>query len=254
MITEERVMELFAEDNPIPSVDDLDLAHLGFPAYLATLEQRSSEVTQLDTRTPKTTHTPNPRTWLIAVAAVVVIAALGALLVLTNNEPDIADSGPESVIDQFFAATDYDSLAETLTEEALDGYMGVSGYLFTETEISEDFVTRQIIGAERSVESCENVGESIVRCQVSDQSHITEAMGQEPRVNDATFYLADGLISADPTLSYSEALFDITGFARANGLEETLTELCPGQNLNPECATFIMDNLADWVAWEQANQ
>ena len=48
MITEDRVMELFAEDNPIPSVDDLDLSHLGSPAYLATLTTRSSEVTKLD--------------------------------------------------------------------------------------------------------------------------------------------------------------------------------------------------------------
>ena len=62
-----------------------------------------------------------------------------------------------------------------------------------------------------------------------------------------------------PTDSYrpapfSEAAFIITGFARANGLEETLAELCLGQNLNPECATFIMDNLDDWVAWEQTSK
>ena len=62
--------------------------------------------------------------------------------------------------------------------------------LFGEIEISDDFITKQIIAAERAVGSCENIGQSTLRCEITHVSQITEALGQEPRITLATFHIA----------------------------------------------------------------
>ena len=65
-----------------------------------------------------------------------------------------------------------------------------------------------------------------MRCQLSQQSSISEAMGDEPTVHDATFNIEDGLISVYP--------------GRTSALD-------------PDCALFAMDRLDDWATWEQTN-
>jgi len=125
VITEERVMELFAEDNPIPSIDDLDLAHPGSPAYLATLEQRSSEVTQLDTKAKdsKEKKKRNATAFLVA-AAVVIVAGIG-FMVSNNSDPaDVAGTpaSPDQVLTDYveaFNTGDADAVMVFYAEDAV---------------------------------------------------------------------------------------------------------------------------------------
>ena len=88
MVTnEQRVKTLFAEANPIPDADLFDLDEIGGTAYLATLEARSSEVTQLDTKTPdnREKNKKNVMAFLVA-AAVVIVAGIGFMVLTRGDE------------------------------------------------------------------------------------------------------------------------------------------------------------------------
>ena len=97
MITEETVMTIFVEANPAPDVDELDLGQTGSAAYLATLAQRSSEMTQVDTRREdqkeKRTYWP----WL-AAAMVIVLVGLAVVLLNQGDDAPVADASPAEVL------------------------------------------------------------------------------------------------------------------------------------------------------------
>ena len=89
MSIESRALALFEEANPVPDIEELAALDVEAAAYLATLTDRSSEMTQLDTKPPlETEKKTNPLIW-VAAAAVVVI--LGVVLVFANrsDEPDV---------------------------------------------------------------------------------------------------------------------------------------------------------------------
>ncbi len=86
MVTnEQRVKTLFAEANPIPDADLFDLDEIGGTAYLATLETRSSEMTQLDTKGQNQKEKKTATPWLVA-AAVALVAGIGLIVVNQGNE------------------------------------------------------------------------------------------------------------------------------------------------------------------------
>ena len=121
MITEETVMTIFVEANPAPDVDKLDLVQTGSAAYLATLETRSSEVTQLDTRREdqkeKRTYWP----WL-AAAMVIVVVGLAVVLLNQGDDTPAADASPEEVLADYAAARnsgDVDGVMEFYAEDAV---------------------------------------------------------------------------------------------------------------------------------------
>ncbi len=90
MTNEQRVKSLFAEANPIPDADLFDLDEIGGTAYLATLEQRSSEMTQLDTKHAKDDTKRRPvGVWIALAATVILILGLGVVL-FNQNQPDVA--------------------------------------------------------------------------------------------------------------------------------------------------------------------
>jgi len=77
--TEDRLMAMYANANPIELVDLLDMVGVDHAAYLATLEQRSSDMTKSDTKPTEPTSTKRSMVpWLIAagVAAVIGIAII----------------------------------------------------------------------------------------------------------------------------------------------------------------------------------
>lgn len=98
MTTEERVKALFAEANPIPEIDSFFLEEMAGAAYLATIEQRSSEMTQLETK--PIDQKKQRRASVMLVMAVVAALLVGAVVILTRTEqtpPPATQVTPSSV-------------------------------------------------------------------------------------------------------------------------------------------------------------
>lgn len=93
MITEERAKRLFKEANPAPMSLEIEIDEPSVAAYLATLDERSSNVTETQTKNrPGREDASRTRPWIAAAAAVLVVA-LGAVLV--NRANDTASGPPE---------------------------------------------------------------------------------------------------------------------------------------------------------------
>ena len=126
MNIETQVLALFEEGNPIPDLDGLEPINLDAAAYLATLEQRSSGMTQLDTKQKDQEQKKTVRQrWLVA-AVVIILAGVALILVNQGDETPVADQpfGPTSALDvseSFVAAHnagDFDGVMVLFTEDA----------------------------------------------------------------------------------------------------------------------------------------
>lgn len=97
MSIENHVLALIEEGNPVPDPDQITDVPVEPAAYLATLDQRSSEVTQRDTRVE---NPDNRKKWLWTVAAALVVIA-GVTAVLTSGEqpPVATDPDPTTITD-----------------------------------------------------------------------------------------------------------------------------------------------------------
>jgi len=93
---EERVKTLFAQANPIPDADLFDLDEIDGTAYLATLEARSSEMTQLETKGQDQKEKKTATPWLIA-AAVAIVAGIG--LIVVNQGEEAFSEAPSGELD-----------------------------------------------------------------------------------------------------------------------------------------------------------
>lgn len=115
MTIETEVLALFEEGNPVPDLSDLDSVALDAAAYLATLEQRSSEVTQLETKQSEPTSTKRSmKPWLIAagVAAVIGVAIIAST---QNNEPAPIVTQPTPTTGPVTIETDVDRSVSPLS-------------------------------------------------------------------------------------------------------------------------------------------
>lgn len=90
MVTERRMAELFAHANPVPDVDAIDLDQA---AHLEEMQRRSSsEMTPLDTATRTYADGRSKLRLTLAGGLAIALAALVALVVLTNDDKgDVAD-------------------------------------------------------------------------------------------------------------------------------------------------------------------
>jgi hypothetical protein len=106
------VFALLIESNPIPQVDDLDVDEIGGARYLATLEQRSGEMTQPNTkRTDQQKKTIRPR-----LAAAVVVVLAGVALIAINQADEISVAGqPGTTIEAYIDAYNTGDLDEVMT-------------------------------------------------------------------------------------------------------------------------------------------
>jgi hypothetical protein len=86
---EQRAKTLFAEANPVPDRDAFDLDDVGGTAYLATLEQRSSEMTQLDgDKTEPAEKTRSKMPWLVAALLALVVGV--GFFVLNQSDDEVS--------------------------------------------------------------------------------------------------------------------------------------------------------------------
>jgi hypothetical protein len=121
---------MFVTANPAPDVDRTDQVEAA--SYLATLEQRSSEMTQIET-IPETKPPGRNRGPLIAaaVAAVLLIATIGILLANREeapvvDQPDVVPTtiGEGQAVSAVEAVATADSLLEAYSSGGFDAFMG----------------------------------------------------------------------------------------------------------------------------------
>ncbi len=87
MSVETQVLALFEKGNPVPELDGLERIDPDAAAYLATLIQGSSEVTQIETEKVEEQEEKRPMMpWLIAAVLAVVVGV--ALLVINHDAKD----------------------------------------------------------------------------------------------------------------------------------------------------------------------
>lgn len=124
--TEERVMTLLAEANPVPDVEVLPLTEADGSEYLVAIDRRRSEMLGTEARdeTTATERRPSWTTLSMAAAAILILGTVG-LLLLDRGDDDVASG--VIVVQEFAAAvssgtTDLDGL---VTDEATFGPMTV---------------------------------------------------------------------------------------------------------------------------------
>lgn len=82
MSTEAQILALFEEGNPVPDIEGVEKIGLDAAAYLATLQTRSSAMTQTRTESVEEKVSKPIMRWVAAAAVAVV---LGVILILTGQ-------------------------------------------------------------------------------------------------------------------------------------------------------------------------
>lgn len=122
MSVENLVIALIDEGNPIPYPSDLDRDRLDAAAYLATLETRSSTVTQTNTKNQQQKEKKKTvRSWWLATAAVIVLAGVAFILISQDDNPSVAN-GPAATVEGYIAAYnegDIDEVMAFFTEDSV---------------------------------------------------------------------------------------------------------------------------------------
>jgi hypothetical protein len=183
VITEERVMTLFTNANPVRSLDDLEPVDVGAAGYLATLEQRSSAMTQIETL-PEAKPPGRSRGPLIAaaIAAVVLIATIGILLTNNEEQPAVAPVVPTTAP---VVPTTIASLEGMTPEDALSvatSYVtafnagdadAVMGLFTSDVVVSDNFEGEWDLGEWEQVltwKTAQGTTFGPAECQVTDQT------------------------------------------------------------------------------------
>ncbi len=95
MSDERHVMTLLVEGNPATELGDDAWTELNAATYLAMLERRSSEMTQMETKkSPQGTQRRSTTPWLVA-AIVVAVLGVAAVVMSRGGEPTIPLTGAD---------------------------------------------------------------------------------------------------------------------------------------------------------------
>ncbi len=97
---EEQVLALVREGNPIPDLATLTVDTAENTVYLATLTQRSSEMTQLDTKKVAPSEPRRRLVPILVIAAAAIILGLAIVFITGNEEaPIVTEPTPTTVTD-----------------------------------------------------------------------------------------------------------------------------------------------------------
>lgn len=128
MITEEKAVALIDEANPVPDLDSYNVADVGVAAYLATIEQRSSEMIQLDTRPTEKKKPQRGRLILVSGTAAAAIL-IGGVIALTGGQTQetssVTAAQPAAVTHEVIQASEVlsrrniNSMEDTIQAEAV---------------------------------------------------------------------------------------------------------------------------------------
>ncbi len=117
MNSHDQLIALLEEGNPIPDPNALRRERVESAVYLATLKQRSSDVTQLHTRS-KTEKTGKRNLWLGLAAAAAILLVIGVFAVLDQEDttPPITEVPTTTIADVI------ETTIPSPDAAALDGY------------------------------------------------------------------------------------------------------------------------------------
>lgn len=131
MITEDRGLTMLAGANPVPQLDLIDV-DVEASKYLATLEQRSSEVTQLDTKAKDHKEKKKNVMAFLVAAVVVIVAGIGFMVLTQGDEVPTAapvDNPDDLALEATLATDDLEGFVvcsySGLTDEVTAGEIGV---------------------------------------------------------------------------------------------------------------------------------
>lgn len=208
MSNEARVLALFEEANPVPDEQIMESVAMEPAAYLATLETRSSDMTQLDDKIEGQSKLPagglwGPRTWAFAstFAVVVILGVVGALI-LTGDDT----VGPPFATPQE-AAQPYAEAINSGDIEAYESIMadGAIDFLIDPVSDSPDAQPGKnearllALAAEpfqMALDSCVDQGEVLATCDIEFTSGIATTMQGGPLQGEMTLGIdSSGLIS-----------------------------------------------------------
>lgn len=122
MITEEQMRSLFAEANPVPDPDALDLDEHDIAVSLATLERHSSDRAGVD-ETIDDAPGIGRQPWLkwVAAPATLVVVVVIAVLIQRAGDQAPATSAEQTIAEEFTASL------ERLDAKAVSGIVGSAG-------------------------------------------------------------------------------------------------------------------------------
>ena len=181
MASEERVMTLLVQSNPVPDVESVELTEIRANRYLAILDQRSSEMTDTKVKPQSTKTDGRRRTAAMATAAVVIaVVGLAAWLASNNNRADpvagvaIAEEFARAVTSGETDLTDY------VTEDATFGPIPVP----LDGRLASFWAG---LGTSIVVRDCEQTAQ-VVRCDYESSDRIRQAQ-ERPEYGILTFLI-----------------------------------------------------------------
>jgi hypothetical protein len=187
---ENQIVALFANANPVPSLDLLDPLEPVDMEHLEHLSVRSSEMTEVETIQPEKEERQRwPRVALGLAMAVIAVAALG---ILVNRESGVAS--PESVANSYMEAREnLDS--ETAQSMFADGAtMSEEG--FTLTQLPALFSWYRASNWNWTPGECSESGTgprgTLVRCSYEFENDWTRAMGHAAVTGNLQLLVSEG--------------------------------------------------------------
>ena len=100
MSNETRILALFEEANPVPDISAMESEPIEPATYLATLERRSSEMTQVDAKADRKDKTKKTRVWMAVAAVILVVAAIaGVSGIFSDGSGEVPLADDPAVVD-----------------------------------------------------------------------------------------------------------------------------------------------------------
>jgi len=269
VITEEHVLRLFDQANPIPDVDLLDMEQSGAARHLATLEQRSSEVTRLDTR-PTEKAKPSLRRLKLVLGAAAVVVLIGAVVVLNQDDgnappatqpaptivtptttPAQSDQAALAVAQEFMAArSEWDG---NTVESLLAVDATIAGTEFVESSADYPALSdyERAVGWRYLNPDCAVSSPGRIRCTYTLETDVTRALGVGPyHGNSFVLDIEDGLIqTVTHNFSPDQFLADTAPFnswLAATYPSDVELMFVPSASGGDEFARITPDSIALW--------
>lgn len=215
MTTEERVWTLLVEANPIPEVGASDPEEIDIATHLATLEERSSEMVQVDTESKAEQRRRRGKTrWLAAAAVLVAIVGAVALVISQRMDDKPLAEATDTVIAFMEARNNHDAeaMASLYTADANVGLPWIStpSQFGTLAEF-EKAVEKQLVALQCFDPQSTPQGFVKVVCIYRVELAWTRALGIDPVRHTSTFTMNDGAIQS---LSLTAAATQVASMQR----------------------------------------